>query len=93
MRYYDHYILAQGGIHNITAFTVAFRFIFLIGAGTAFFGFQLLWLRLTHVVCVFITETVSDVISGAKFCFHSFKPELPAVLPGRAWWASLVALA
>ena len=24
MRYYDHYILAQGGIHDITAFAVAF---------------------------------------------------------------------
>ena len=28
MIYYDHYILAQGGIHNITAFAVAFNFIF-----------------------------------------------------------------
>ena len=28
MKYYDHYILAQGGIHNITAFAVAFNFIF-----------------------------------------------------------------
>ena len=44
MKYYDHYILAQGGIHNITAFAVAFN---------NFFGgliyqrvwFQLLWLR------------------------------------------------
>ena len=27
MKYYDHYILAQGGIHNITAFAVAFNFI------------------------------------------------------------------
>jgi hypothetical protein len=25
MKYYDHYILAQGGIHNITAFAVAFN--------------------------------------------------------------------
>ena len=30
MRYYDHYILAQGGINDITAFTVAFGFIFLV---------------------------------------------------------------
>ena len=28
MKYYDHYILAQGGIHNITAFAVAFNFKF-----------------------------------------------------------------
>ena len=28
MKYYDHYILAQGGIHNITAFAVAFNFNF-----------------------------------------------------------------
>ena len=28
MRYYDQYILAQGGIHDITAFAVAFMFIF-----------------------------------------------------------------
>ena len=25
MKYIDHYILAQGGIHNITAFAVAFN--------------------------------------------------------------------
>ena len=28
MKYYDHYILAQGGIHDITAFAVAFNFKF-----------------------------------------------------------------
>ena len=28
MKFYDHYILAQGGIHNITAFAVAFNFKF-----------------------------------------------------------------
>ena len=37
MRYYDHYILAQGGIHDITAFAVAFMlYIFLV----VFFSFQ-----------------------------------------------------
>ena len=28
MKYIDHYILAQGGIHNITAFAVAFNIFF-----------------------------------------------------------------
>ena len=31
MKYYDHYILAQGGIHDITAFAVAFNFNFFAG--------------------------------------------------------------
>ena len=32
MKYYDHYILAQGGIHDITAFAVAFNFNFFLQA-------------------------------------------------------------
>ena len=53
MKYYDHYILAQGGIHNITAFAVAFNFKFFFGrfhssAHPWFHEFS--FLRLTHVV-------------------------------------------
>ena len=48
MKYYDHYILAQGGIHDITAFAVAFNFNFFYRQipliSCVFF------LRLTHVV-------------------------------------------
>ena len=36
MKYYDHYILAQGGIHDITAFAVAFNFKFLQADHIAF---------------------------------------------------------
>ena len=52
MKYYDHYILAQGGIHNITAFAVAFNFKFFsadsICQHSWFHAFSVL--RLTHVV-------------------------------------------
>ena len=41
MKYIDHYILAQGGIHNITAFAVAFN-IFLWFSFTSMFGFNCL---------------------------------------------------
>ena len=50
MKYIDHYILAQGGIHNITAFAVAFNNFFL-GLIYQRVWFQLRLLLLTHVVC------------------------------------------
>ena len=48
MKYYDHYILAQGGIHDITAFAVAFNFKFFAGRSNWFHESS--FLRLTHVV-------------------------------------------
>ena len=84
MKYYDHYILAQGGIHNITAFAVAFNFIF--------FGFHLPACLVSTALVAFDTcrllispqNNFSGVISGAIFSLFFIALDLNSLRSSRA---------
>jgi hypothetical protein len=75
MKYYDHYILAQGGIHNITAFAVAFNFNFFFGR--------------FHLSALMVSCFFSFAFDTCRFpiaqCFHAFMSVSLCLLVGCAF--------
>ena len=93
MKYIDHYILAQGGIHNITAFCCCFQHFFGSHLPACLVSNALVAFDTCRLLCSPQNRTVFQASFQVHFLvFHCIRFELPAVLPGCAWWASSVAL-